>query len=176
RLRAPRERQVWAETVSIAGIDARNLSSLPVKVAAQLSRYINHAPATAVVTHVHQIVFDPHVVRAAFRHRILRDFPRIVDVRDVHHVDHTAHRNAFRRSDIEYSREHLVADEDVVAITIDRMCARQPTVAVKLVVIETKLTDKLRILRTAAFYSRADVEYHEAIVPVSEIRKTVLDL
>ena len=72
--------------------------------------------------------------------------------------------------------KHFVADEDVVLIAIDRVRSREPAVAVKLVVIETKLTDKLRILRTAAFQSRANVENHQAIVPVSEIRKTVFHL
>ena len=66
--------------------------------------------------------------------------------------------------------------KDVVAIAIDRMRARKPAVAVKFVMIETKLADKLRIFRTAAFQSRADVENHQTIVPVSEICQTILNL
>src|ERR1051325_12007460 len=52
----------------------------------------------------------------------------------------------------------------------------QPAVAIKLVMSETQLTHKLRTLRTSAFQSRANVENHEAMVPVSEIRQTILDV
>src|SRR5829696_6731323 len=56
------------------------------------------------------------------------------------------------------------------------MRAGQPAITVELVVIETQLTDELRLLGTAAFYSRADVENHETIAPVGKIRKTILHL
>src|ERR1043166_1040889 len=56
------------------------------------------------------------------------------------------------------------------------MRSRQPTVAVELVVVETKLADKLRMFRTSTFHPGADVEYDQTIVPVSEIRETIFDL
>ena len=56
------------------------------------------------------------------------------------------------------------------------MGAREPAIAVKFVMIKTQLADKLRILRTAAFHSRADVENDQAIVPVSEICQTIFNL
>src|SRR5215213_534057 len=176
RLRAPRERQVRTEALGIAGPDARDLAALPVKIAAQLARHIDDTPAAAVVTEVHHLVLDPHIVRAAFGHRILRDFMRIVDVRNVDHMNYTAHGNALRRLDVEHCRKYFITDEDVVAIAIDRVCSGEPPVAVELVVIETILADKLRTLRTAALDSRANVENHEAIVPVSQIREAVFNL
>ena len=49
------------------------------------------------------------------------------------------------------------------------MRAREPAVAVKLVVIETELADELRMLGTAAFDSRADIQNDQTVVPVGEI-------
>src|SRR5215216_3596676 len=54
------------------------------------------------------------------------------------------------------------------------MCTGQPAIAIELVVVEAELTHKLRTLRTSAFQSRADVENHQSIVPVSEIREAIL--
>ena len=56
------------------------------------------------------------------------------------------------------------------------MRAREPAVAVKLVVIETELTNELRVFGTAAFDSRADIENDQTIVPVGEISEPVLHL
>src|ERR1041385_4408163 len=70
RLRAPGERQVRTEAVRIAGIDARDLATLSIKITTQLTSHIDDAPAATVISEVHHIILDPHVVRAAFRHRI----------------------------------------------------------------------------------------------------------
>src|ERR1041385_5605272 len=80
RLRAPGEREVRTEAVRIARPHACNLTTLSIKITAQLTRDIDDAPATAVIPDVHHIVFDPHVMRAAFGHRILRHLARVVDV------------------------------------------------------------------------------------------------
>ena len=56
------------------------------------------------------------------------------------------------------------------------MRSGQPAVTVKLVVIETKLADQLRTLRAAAFQSGADVENHQTIMPVGEIRQTIFHI
>src|SRR5215216_2029889 len=56
------------------------------------------------------------------------------------------------------------------------MCAGKPAVAIEFVVIETQLTNGLRMLGTSAFQSRADVENHQAITPVSEICQTIFDV
>src|SRR5437016_7077487 len=56
------------------------------------------------------------------------------------------------------------------------MRAGEPAIAVKLVVIETKLADELRMLGTPAFDSRAHVENDQTIVPVSEISEPVFNL
>src|SRR3989454_10365968 len=56
------------------------------------------------------------------------------------------------------------------------MGARKPTVPVEFVVIKTKLADQLRMLGTAALQTCADIENDQAIMPVSEIGETVLNI
>src|SRR5687768_9702974 len=56
------------------------------------------------------------------------------------------------------------------------MRAREPAIAVKLVVIKTQLTDKLWVFRAAALDAGADVKNHQAVVPISEISQAILHL
>src|SRR4029079_17107852 len=49
-------------------------------------------------------------------------------------------------------------------------------IPVKLVVIETKLTDELRMFRTAALDARADIQDHYAVMPIGEISQTIFDV
>src|SRR5215217_255603 len=56
------------------------------------------------------------------------------------------------------------------------MRAGQPAVSVEFVVIETQLTDELRMFGAPAFNSRADVENHQTITPVSEICQAIFDV
>src|SRR6185503_2958346 len=87
-----------------------------------------------------------------------------------------AHRDPLGTANVEEGREDLVANKHVVLITKHRVRARQPAVAGQLIVIETKLTNQLRTLGTAAFQTSADVEYHQTVVPVSEISQTIFNL
>src|SRR5262245_41705843 len=56
------------------------------------------------------------------------------------------------------------------------MGAGQPAIAIKLVMIETKLADELRMLGTAAFQSGADVQNNDSIVPICEICEAIFDV
>src|ERR1051326_6082514 len=105
RLRAPGERQVRTEAVRIAGIDARDLATLSIKITTQLTRHIDDATAATVIPEVHHIILDPYVMRAAFRHRILRHLARIVDVGNIDHMNDTAHGDALIRSNVEEDRK-----------------------------------------------------------------------
>ena len=77
---------------------------------------------------------------------------------------------------IEAAGKNFVADEHIVLVTKDRVRARQPAIAVQLVVIKTKLAHKLRFLRAAAFDAVADIQNDQSVSPVSEIGQTVLYL
>ena len=56
------------------------------------------------------------------------------------------------------------------------MRARKPAVPVEFVVIKTKLADELRMLGTAAFQPRANIQNYQAVMPVSEISQPVFDV
>src|SRR4051794_13499368 len=62
RLRAPGERLVWPVPIRIPRPEPRDLAALPIEIAAQLPRGVEHARAGAVITHVEDVVLDPHVV------------------------------------------------------------------------------------------------------------------
>src|SRR6266496_1678652 len=79
RLRAPGERKIRAIAFDVAGPNSANLAALAIEVAAQFAGDIDDATAATVVAHVHDSIFDPHVVRAAFRHGILGDFLRMIN-------------------------------------------------------------------------------------------------
>src|SRR5215470_7406706 len=173
-LSAPRERHVRAITVRIPCPESSDLASLPVKIASQFSRNIDNSPATAVVAHVHEIVFNPHVVRATFGHRILSDFLRMINVRDVDDVTDSSYWNPFVRVDIEEGRQYFITYEQVVMIAEYRVSSRQPAVTIKIMMVETELTNQLRMLRAATFQSRTNIQNHESFMPVREISESVL--
>src|SRR5262245_35932826 len=56
------------------------------------------------------------------------------------------------------------------------MCAGHPAIAVEFVVIETKLTNELGMLRTAAFDAFTDVEDDKAVAPVAHVNQSVHNL
>ena len=116
-LGAPGEWQIGAKAFGVAGPEAANLATLPVKIAAQFTRHIDDAPTAVVVAHVHDVAVDPHVMRAGFRHRILRHLAWVIDVRDVHHVHDAAHRDALAVVDVKNLRKYFVADKHVVLVT-----------------------------------------------------------
>src|SRR5215204_251582 len=66
--RPPGEGKVWAEAVRRSGPDAGDLAPLPVEVAAQLARDVEHPPAAPVVAHDQHVVLDPDVVCPALGH------------------------------------------------------------------------------------------------------------
>src|SRR5262245_8031875 len=63
---APGEGHVRSEALRVACPQPRDLAPLGVKVSAQLARYIQRAPAAAVIAHHQNVVFDPDVVRSTF--------------------------------------------------------------------------------------------------------------
>src|SRR6185369_3323165 len=147
-----------------------------VKVTAKFTRHVDYPSAAAVIAHIHNSVFDPNVVSAAFRHRILGDFLRTIDVADVADVTDAAHRNAVVPANVEEGRKDFIADKEIVAIAIDRMRAGQPAIPVKLVVIETKLADQLRTFRAAALDTGPDIQDHHAVMPVGEISQSIFHI
>ena len=56
------------------------------------------------------------------------------------------------------------------------MGAREPAVAVKLVVVKMQLTYQLRMFRAASLHAVANVENHQAVAPIGEISETIFDL
>src|SRR5215211_8439683 len=104
------------KAIRITGPDARDLSTLPVKIAAQLARHVHNTPAAAVITNVHHIILHPHIVRATFGHRVLRDFARLIDISYVDNMNDAADGSAFGRLEIEEPGKDLIADENVIAI------------------------------------------------------------
>src|ERR1700676_815562 len=108
-LPSPRERQIRTKTFCIAGPEAGDFPSLAIKIAAEFSGNIKHARATAVVALVEHIARRPEVVRAAFRHFILRYFPRMFDVGNIHHMADGTHRNAIPILKLENGRKHFIA-------------------------------------------------------------------
>src|SRR3984885_15550563 len=135
RLSSPRERQVRTEALRITRPKAPYLASLPVKIAAQLAGNIQHARAAAVIALVQHVVRRPEIVRTAFGNFVLRDFLRMLDVAHIHYVTDRAHRNAVAIVKMEDRGKYFVADEQIVLVAEHAMRSRQPSIAVKLVVI-----------------------------------------
>src|SRR5215203_5685896 len=127
-----------------------DLPSLPVKISSQLARYIQHSRTAVVITEVHLIVFDPHVVRTGFGDRILGDLPRICNVGNIDDMKYPADGNAGLSLNIEDRREDLVAYEHVILVSKNGVRPGEPAVPVKLVMIESKLADERGLFGTAS--------------------------
>ena len=175
-LSSPRERQVGPEPLWIAGPQPPDLPSLPVKLTAQLARNIKDPAATVIVAHAQDIVFDPDVVRARFRHAVFGDLPRMFYVRHFYHVSDTPDRNALLVIYVEFGRKYLIGYEYVILIAKDRMRSGQPSVTIKLVMVEAELTDELRVLRASALDPFSHVQDHKSIPPVRKVSQAVLDV
>ncbi len=169
RLSAPRKGHVRAEAFRIACPEARHFTALAVKIAAQFTRHIDGTCSAAVITDVHDVILNPHVMRSGFRHIILGDLPRIEYVGKVDDVDDPFGRNSRPVSEVEFCREDFISEENVVLIPEDRMGSGKPSGSIKLAVIETKLADKLRVPRTPAFDPLSDIEDDQSISPVAHV-------
>ncbi len=115
-------------------------------------------------------------MRTGFRHGILRNLSRMVDVSHVHYMHHAAHRNALAIVNIKDWWKHFVTNENVILVTENRVRSREPAVAVKFMMIKAQLADELRVLRAATLQAIAHVENYQAIAPISEISQTIFDL
>src|SRR5262245_22735147 len=173
---APGERKVRTEPLRVAGPQTRDLSALPVEVAAQFARNVEDTAATTVITHHQNVIFHAHIMRAAFRYGVFGDLTRVGDVRNVNHVEHATRGNTPFVVNVELFREDFVADKYIVLVTIDFVRSRYPSIAVQLAVIETQLADEPRVFRAAAFDAVADIEDHQAVTPVREISQSVFNL
>src|SRR3970282_662964 len=125
---------------------------LAVKVAAQFTGHIDGTCSATVVTDVHDVVLNPHVVSAGFRHVIFGNLARIEYVGNIDDVDDPFGWNSFLAREIEFRGEDFVSEEHVVLVSENRVGSGNPSGSIKLRVIETKLADKLRIFRAPAFY------------------------
>src|SRR5947209_4971561 len=74
-LPSPGEWQIRTESLSVSRPEAGNFAPLAIEIAAQLAGNIEHPGAAAVVALIEHVVGGPEVVRAAFRHFILRHLP-----------------------------------------------------------------------------------------------------
>ncbi len=115
-------------------------------------------------------------MRAALRHFILRHFARMFDIGNVHDVADGPHRNAVSVIQFEDGGKYFVAHKQIILVAKHAMRARQPAVAVKLVVVEAVLADQFRILRTAAGHAVAHIEDDQPISPVRQIGKAIFHL
>ena len=97
---------------------------------------------------------------------IRRDSSRLLDVGDIDDVNDALHGNAIATRQIERAREDLVAHEHIILVAEHRVRAGQPAGPIQLVIVETKLADKLRVLRAAALDAVADVEHDQTVAPV----------
>src|SRR5271166_5130597 len=93
RLSSPGEWQVGAEALGVPGPEAGNFAALAIEITTQFSGNIEHARAATVVAFVEHVVRRPEIMRAAFRHFVLRDFARMFDIGHVHDVADGPHRN-----------------------------------------------------------------------------------
>src|SRR5436190_19571472 len=100
----------------------------------------------------------------------------MLQVADIDHVQDAAHGNSLAPLNIKNTGKDFIAYEDVILVTKDRVRPRQPTVSIKLVVVEVKLTYQLGFFRAATLDSVAHIQNDQAIAPVSQIRQTVLHL
>src|SRR5207237_4382878 len=111
---------------------------------------IDRACACAIVSDVHDVVLDPHVVSAFLRYFIFGNFPRVEDIGNVDDMDHPFGRDPRFIRKIELCRKHFIAEEDIVLVTEYRVGYCKPTWAVKFGVVESKLSEELGIFRTVA--------------------------
>ena len=63
--------------------------------------------------------------------------------------------------------DDFVTEEDIVLVTKRRVCAREPFRTVELVIVETELASRTRVLRAAARDAVAHVEDDETVPPVT---------
>ncbi len=108
----------------VSSPEAGNFAALAVEVAAQFAGNIEHAGAAAVVALIEHVVGGPEIVRAAFRHFILRHFPRMLDVGNIHDVADGAHRDAVAVIEFENRGEHFVADKQIILVAEHAVRAR----------------------------------------------------
>src|SRR5262245_4081005 len=72
-LGAPRERRIGPEAFQIAGPKATDFASLTIQVSTKLTRNVQRAGSAAVITDVHDVILDPHVVGPLFGNFVLGD-------------------------------------------------------------------------------------------------------
>src|SRR5581483_12230707 len=136
RLTAPCERQVRPVPFAISCPESRNLSSLPVQIAAQLPGNIQHPRASAVIALIQHVVRSPEIVRTALRRFILRDFLRMLQIRHVHYMTNRAYRNPVAIFNAENRWENFISYEKIILVPEHAVRPRQPPIAIKFVMVE----------------------------------------
>src|ERR1022692_1429483 len=175
-LSSPGEGQIRPEALGVSSPEAGNFAALAVEIAAEFAGDVEDAGASAVVALKEHVVRGPEIVGAGLRHFILSDFPGMLDVGNIHDVADGAYRDAVSIIEFENGGEDLVAHKEVVLVAEDAVCAGQPTVSIKLVVVEVVLADQLGILRGAPAHAIADIEDDQSIAPVGQIGQPIFHL
>src|SRR5580700_8780833 len=157
-LPAPGEWQIRTEAFGVTGPETGNLAALAIEITAQFAGDIEHSRAAAVVAFIKHVVRGPEIVRPSFRYFILRHFPRMLHIGNIHDVQDGAHRDAVSVVEFENGRENLIPHKQVVLIAEHAVSARQPAVSIKLVMVEVILADQFGILRAAAGHAVAHIE------------------
>src|SRR5262249_29821241 len=134
------------------------------------------APPLAVISHDQNVVFPPDIVSAAFGDSVFSHFARIIDVRYVNDVQHTARRYTGSIVDVELGGKDFVTYKDIVFVSIDFVGPGEPSITIKFAMIEMQLADEFRIFGATPFQSGADIQNHQAVAAVSKIGEPIFHL
>src|SRR2546422_6536406 len=103
-------------------------------------------------------------MRAFLRYFIFGNFPRVENIGNVDDMNHTFGRDPCLVRKIELRRKDFIAEEHIILVAKNRVGSRKPAWAVKFGIVESKLTDELRIFRTAALDAFTDIQDHKAVL------------
>src|SRR5580704_4556025 len=176
RLPSPGEWQIRPVPLGVAGPEAGNLAALAVEIAAQFAGDVEHPRSAAIVTLIEHIVRRPEIVRSPLRHFILRHFPRMFDVGNIHDVADGTHRDALLALEFKNGGKHFVPHKKIILVPEHAMRTRQPTISIQFVMVEVVLADQLGILRAAAAHAVAHIEDDQSISPVRQVSQAVFHL
>src|SRR5262249_13716988 len=70
-LRTPREWCIRTDPFQVTGPEPAHLAALPIQISSKLARHVYGAAASTVIADIHDVILDPHVVRAFFRNGVL---------------------------------------------------------------------------------------------------------
>jgi len=135
RLRAPSNGRLWTKACG-SPAQTRPTSRLAGTGLRAVRPNIYNAPAAVIVAHVHHVVIDPHVVRTSFRHRVLRNFVRVL-------MSETSTTCTMPRTGYASGRGYQISAETLRRPRTRNSCNErrvstcQPAIAVQLMMIKT---------------------------------------